>query len=390
VTEFDLEHAAVASTSLRFGSGGPSLVLTTFAPQGTDAVWVVRNISDLLNKNGTAYLEKIENDTQWPNQAQATPDGSKVLTACGFFVNKAKSTGSVDLYDVSKFPAVQHTKISEDLDKNFYHQAIFMDVTGDGVEDDIVAARSFKTMSPFAKAEGEMLWFKDNKDGTYETKFLTEAKGLGPGVGFTTADLDGNGLVEFVATQFFTAQQLSVWECTKDSWADCENGNGVNEYVVDNVDDTPFFSVQYVDINGDGKKDLLTTTNTGSGDGAVYAYELVGDFRDGPSAWVRHVLATGYKPLKKFPPGQGSPGTAYSFPRTPTSGKFVPILVSADDGGWFDVLNPTGDWKYTQDRLVTTSGTVGTSSVPMDIDGSGRLVFFVPLYAEGKVQMYVV
>ena len=37
--------------------------------------------------------------------------------------------------------------------------------------------------------------------------------------------------------------------------------------------------LQHVDLNGDGKKDLLATTNTANGKGAVYAFELVGDFK---------------------------------------------------------------------------------------------------------------
>merc|ERR1711907_202305 len=104
----------------------------------------------------------------------------------------------------------------------------------------------------------------------------------------------------------------------------------------------------------------------GSGKGAVYGYRLIADFRRGPEAWERHTLATGYKPLHKLLPGQGSPGTAYAFhisaanstntpmespdvTRQQTSESAVEypvILVSADDGGWFDLLTRTAPWTY--------------------------------------------
>ena len=38
-------------------------------------------------------------------------------------------------------------------------------------------------------------------------------------------------------------------------------------------DKAPFFSVAWVDVNGDGKKDLLASTNEANGRGGVYAYE---------------------------------------------------------------------------------------------------------------------
>jgi hypothetical protein len=138
----------------------------------------------------------------------------------------------------------------------------------------------------------------------------------------------------------------------------------------------------------------------------VLAYEApsaaAGGWRAGNASWPKHVLADGYKPLKAYLPGRGSPGTATPFPAPPstqgtsgsggrstgtstsTSTSTSPgdgkpwVAVSADDGGWVDVLSPLSpadpaDWAYAKDRVVQSTGTVGT------VSGVGRPMRMVPL-----------
>ena len=51
------------------------------------------------------------------------------------------------------------------------------------------------------------------------------------------------------------------------------------------------FDVQYVDLNNDGKKDLLATNHEHAADeSAVFAYEVPENWQTDP--WTRHVLAT--------------------------------------------------------------------------------------------------
>ena len=67
------------------------------------------------------------------------------------------------------------------------------------------------------------------------------------------------------------------------------------------------------------------------------------------------------------------------------------VAVSADDGGWVDVLSPVSpdpaDWAYDKARVVQSSGTVGTVAAG-DVDGDGVAELFVPLYDEGRLAMY--
>jgi hypothetical protein len=71
------------------------------------------------------------------------------------------------------------------------------------------------------------------------------------------------------------------------------------------------FNVAWLDLNGDGVKDLLVTSQGASGSGKVLAYEQpapgTSEWADG-AAWTKHTLADGYKPLKAYLPGRGSPG----------------------------------------------------------------------------------
>ena len=128
--------------------------------------------------------------------------------------------------------------------------------------------------------------------------------------------------------------------------------------------------------------------------GGVYAYEQpAGDWRT--EKWTKHTLATGYKPTLPFLPGRGSPGTAQAFflqqgqqRELGADGSRPSILVSADDGGFVDLLTPTGaGWGYQKDRVVNSTGTVGTLAIG-DLDGDGKTDFAVPLYAEGKLALY--
>ncbi len=107
-------------------------------------------------------------------------------------------------------------------------------------------------------------------------------------------------------------------------------------------------------MNGDGKKDILATTNGSNGKGAVFAFELVGKYEDGPSAWKKYVISSGYTPTNTWAPGAGAPGSAFAFhPSTKHDSNAKPyIIVSADDGGLVDLLTPntneSNDWSYAK------------------------------------------
>jgi hypothetical protein len=252
-------------------------------------------------------------------------------------------------------------------------------------------------LNPFAKAKAELVWLKppSSPNSEWVEKVLTGDNG--PGVAFCLTDIDGDGKVEVVAAQYFVAPQLSIWYCDSENWSDCVNGTNVKSVVIDNSEKAPFFAVEWTDLNNDGKKELLATTNTANGNGAVFVYEQkqqsniqnknvkISDY-----TFTKTKIADGYKPTKAFLPGRGAPGRATSFYIHDNDTKKA-ILVSADDGGFVDLLVPssgTGNsFSFDKIRVLNSTGTVGSPSI-MDVDGDGFADFAVPLFAEKKVAVY--
>eukprot|EP00948_MAST-09A_sp_MAST-9A-sp1_P003988 g3988.t1 len=372
-----------------------AILVSTFYPFGTDEVVVVPNASTLLNPSFEAKPFTVENVTAWPNlvhwvdnDATVLQDGSEgtVLVAGGFFVSPKKSTGSVDLFDVSNFPSVKHKKVSTDKKANFYHQAVFYDVNGDG-RDDVVAARAFKSMNPFSKPDSELIWIQqpETPNGEWETHVILSN---GPDVDLFLQDIDGDGKPEVVATEFFVNQRLAIYSCSEKFWSLC----GQSNITVEVVDDSsgPFFSAEWVDLNGDGQGEILATTNRNDGKGSVLAYNFKTD-AEGKRVWTKNVLATSFMPTKRYLPGRGAPGRATAFFPTVAAeiAKRPYILVSGDDAGYVDLLTPsiTGDFIYNRSRVVQSTGTVGTPAIH-DLDKDGNVELVIPLFAENKVAVF--
>ena len=404
VNEVALDHVAVATLDYNFPGGEPALILTTFFPFGKDGVYCVPNVTSAFEgKQSSLKISTIDDTMKWPNQANSVaqgtivsaPNASFLLTASGFFVSPGKATGSISLLDISKFPYSTKTTVSVPEKNYFYHHAVFHDVNGDGRKD-ILAARAYKSsLNPFAKSKTNLVWleqpegdFKNNGNPWVERQITGDD---GPGVGFTLCDLDNDNQMEVVASQFFAKQQLSLWWCDSPEghWSDCTNGTNVGSAVIDAAEGAPFFNVEWVDLNNDGKKDLLATTNTANGKGAVFAYEQPADFKIKDAKWTVHRLADGYKPTKAFLPGRGAPGTAKSFFVNKKTDKLPSILVSGDDAGYYDLLVPRGDspFQYEKIRMANSTGTVGTPAVS-DLDGDGFAEVVLPLFAENKIAFY--
>ena len=408
IFEFPLKNAAVATFDSTYPSNaqnGPALLLTTFSPFGKDGVYAVTNVKDVLaNPTKAVNMTTLDGNAIWPNMVSPVPVGaipgttsteSFVLTAGGFFVSPSKSTGSINLLDVSSSGSVIKTEISTPVKGNFYHQAEWTDIDGDGTLD-IIAARAYKSMNPFSKATAELVWLKPPtaRNGIWEEQSLTGKNG--PGVAFCLTDVNNDGKTEVVAAQFFVAQQLSIWYCDGDQWSDCINGTNVKELIIDDSEKAPFFAVEYTDLNGDGVKEILATTNTANGKGAVYIYEAsstLSSTRMEDIKWKKTKIADGYKPMGLPFPGKGAPGRASSFKIHVNDTKKA-ILVSGDDGGVVDLLvleddNEEGvtSWNYNKIRVLNSTGTVGSPDI-MDIDGDGWAEIAVPLFAEKKVAVY--
>lgn len=147
-----------------------------------------------------------------------------------------------------------------------------------------------------------------------------------------------------------------------------------------------------LDLNGDDKPDLLVTVND-EFNGSLIAYELppTGDIRTGK--FVKHILASGFKPITQAK-GRGAPGQGFAVQYYSFTVRKKPILIlSGDDDGCVYLIEPLHDddpsnWDYSIKVIhKSTKSTIGQVQVE-DVDNDGHLELFVPAYNEGIVYIY--
>ena len=333
-------------------------------------------------------LETIDGSDAWPNEALPAPAsvGQGIYTvAGGFFASPAKATGHVSLLNATQSPP-QVEKISTDKESYFYHHVAWADLDGSGRLLPLSARAKVPTVGT---ASGELVYFQPTGPGAWAEHVLT----TGPDVFFAAAVLDARSGLVVVAAEFFTSKALVVYTCSAGNWVQCTNGTGVQRYIVDDQEEAGFFAITYVDVNNDGRRDLLATTNTNTGKGGVFVYDLTGDFRTGPSGWTKHELSTGYKPTLPFLPGRGAPGSVQAFNGNLGNGSNCKpwLLLSGDDAGFISILRPASesptDWRVVEQRVYNGTGTVGTPAVGPFAAAGPSLAVVVPDYAGNRVSL---
>jgi len=406
IAEWTVDEVATVHIADHLPGQGKSIVGTTFGPFGSDNVFAVGPLS----AGSDAQVTVLSSDFQWPNEAKevsedvkakAGLDGNFIQVADGFLF-PGKRTGGIHLVKVTDGLAIETTKLTEDKDAWFYHHSDWADMDTDGILD-LVAARA---TSPFVfgSADSELVWVRNNGDGTFgSTQVITK----GPGVAFRLIDIDGDGSLEVVATEFFKNQQLALYTCPEASWAECATKQNTVEVVISSGEG-PFFDLEWVDLNGDGKKDILCTAqqytegsyfNKETIPGRALAFEQPSDWSAGSSAaWTRHLLSDGYLPQPQIPQGAGAPGAPSSFIMDTAVGGKPHIVFSSDDGGSVDILEPASqapeDWTYHRHTIYTSQATTsqGVSTIgtalAADVDGDGRAEIIIPSYAENKLVMF--
>eukprot|EP00730_Choanoeca_flexa_P014888 TRINITY_DN6673_c0_g1_i1.p1 TRINITY_DN6673_c0_g1~~TRINITY_DN6673_c0_g1_i1.p1 ORF type:complete len:411 (+),score=88.89 TRINITY_DN6673_c0_g1_i1:116-1348(+) len=378
--QFDLKDAATVSIAPAVnGNDNSNVFVTTFAAFGGDSSYI---LPDFRSSFSAASLKTIDTSVAWPNEAKACPFNSSLATiAGGFFANPSKATGRVSLLAVDSDTGLKgaEVQVTQDKKEYFYHHAEWVSV-GARLQG-LVSARV--TVPTVGAAQGELVLLTPSNDDYLHATWTESVLISGPDVFFTVADITNNGSVTVIAAQFFTAKALVLY----DFGNSIVNATGGTAYTIDDSEDAGFFDVQFVDVNGDGNRDVLATTNTASGKGGVFVYQLTGDYRRGPSAWSKHELATGYKPFLPFLPGRGAPGSVSTF--FPNGANITKpwILLSGDDAGTASLLVPSSEdassWTYQQTFLYNSTGTVGS---PVAVNGGDGLIdVVVPDYHQGKM-----
>lgn len=364
-------------------NGSNALFVSSFSLL-SDSVHRINNIANsVTNGIDSMTAVKIQGDIVWPNDITAAPAevfGTEGVVVGGGFLVPTKTNGGIFYSANSGAKSGTWVELISQTGW-WYHRVLFADMDGDGVLDMV----SCRADQPLIGATKTMLVVLKPEDASDPTGTWVETEiGAGCDALFRVEDLDGDGIPEVIAPSYFTEKLNLFHSSASDGFADPDN---VQTVTIDSTAGATF-DVQYVDINGDGTKDLLVSNHQGDGTGAVYAYEIPANVIR-VKGYTRHTLASGF-PVDQAGLNQAAPGSPRAFFPTPDSesaGK--PYIALAGDAAQraYVLVPSTTDWTYTVTLLHDCGCTVGQLGVG-DVDGDGYSEVFIPCYDDGSVAAY--
>ena len=257
----------------------------------------------------------------------------------------------------------------------FYHAGEWIDINGDGRKDFLTARTNAQAGS------GQLVWFEHPEEGLNKLPWTEHVVTAGPDVMFDVKDnLKGyeNSFIVF-ASEFFS-KKLTVYEFGKGAQ---NAGKLINSRVIDSKIDQAY-SVKYLDVNGDGKFELLVNNHeTDNSKAGIFLYDVPADLFQGN--FTKRQIASGFKNAFALLIPNMCPGFPYPIKPTPTSGTH--ILVAGDGDQSAHLMRPDGHGNFTREVIKNLGGTVG-SITTYDFDNDGYLEFFVPNYDGNYIEVY--
>jgi hypothetical protein len=366
-------------------------------PEGTQAVDfyerdLVARIVDLDAEPDIEILSDLDGVSRqvWPNETARVPDGvfpfEAIVSPQGFqsalppgrlsVINLDDPKRGEYVVDQSTFKAPRCEPGSSDNQPWFYHDARFVDMDEDGRLDIVSARASFKVRGGMCPPTGQLVWFRNpgdelKPDVEWEEFVLvdTEPAPGGPEVNMNARDLDGDGRVEIIATHFFKYDGITIYGAPEGrKWSDVDPVKGplVRQHDIMRGQGNPF-AVEIVDLNLDGRLDVLTSNHQGdqcfdvtTSDiaGRVIAIEQPADGDIFTREWRVHVLKDDIKANPTYPeplrgPGRLAPNRAVAlWPARVLEETTRPwILVGGDEASKVWILKPRhpldpGRWEY--------------------------------------------
>ena len=411
------------------------------------------DVEELTDLGVPPFLAK----TVWPNDVVRVPDGvlpfEGVIVPQGF--HPAQAPGRLTIINLDDpmrteyvvHQSTQNTALPPHTPGNeprFYHKALFIDMDGDGLEDIVTVRSGFRIVTsqfppvvypPFS----ELVWFENpgaalDPNVEWTTHVLSGPSPLGPDINLDAYDFEGDGVPEIVATHFFTGDtnnppqkgKISIYGApVGGTWVDVNPAMWSFARQADISSDRGFpFDIQIVDLNMDGKVDILGTNHQSDActpypttDGQVFALEQPanGDIFSG--AWPSHTLMGGIRPQPTLPPanppGRLAPGKAKAFwPIAGQEGDVKPsIVVGGDEAGKVWILeaaspDDASNWDYTNAVIFdindfygpnTTQSapngvsvsTIGAPAVRYDgANGNGFAEIYVPVFEARDIHVF--
>lgn len=368
------------------GQGGNDLFISAFsgAPFTKGSVARVENIEIALKRDVTLIQPTMMHGrVTWPNgvklidadvKIEGAPSKHRAIS-CGGFLVPSHGDGRCHVYNMDEETGeVSILEIARSGRGKFFHQAAFYDVDNDGLHD-LVAPKAWKPI--IGGAGGALYWFKNPgtaSNGLWKEQLMFN----GPDVHFTFKDLDADNVPEIIATEFFSKKLTISWLKAGAAFADGPKA-WETKIIADDLGE--LFNMTMIDINKDGKEDIVLTNHVTDRDLAgVYAFEIPSDFKNGE--YKRHTLVTDF-PTLNGGIGQASPGGVVHVPMK--DGSMVFALAGDGNQKAYIVCESNGAWHKTQ--LLDTKNTVGAIAVS-DVTGDGHAELFVPSYEKGEVHVY--
>jgi hypothetical protein len=406
------------------------------------------NVEVLTDLGGPPYK------TNWPNHISRVPDGvvpfEAVLSPQGFLV--AEAPGRLSLinmdspsrqeYIVNQTTALADAPCDDSAANKprFYHDVAYADMDADGDKDIVTVRSAFKPIGPgsFCAFFGDLVYFENpgtainpNTEWVEHTLFGTPTVVNGPDLSIRMYDFDNDGVPEVVASHFFNRNgAVRIYGAPVGmKWSDVDPVNGplVRQANVATSNQGKPFGFEIVDLNLDGKVDILLTNHQSDNcfvatqtavPGRVIALEqpASGNYFAGAAAWPLHILKDNIYPNPTVPipnvgPGRLAPGLAVAF--TPIAGQqglVKPwIVVGGDEASKVWLLTPKiatskTNWEYlsavvfdindyygpgSSQTIMGPSGispgevisTIGTPSVRYDSAGAtARTQIYIPVF----------
>jgi hypothetical protein len=412
----------------------------------------VKQVQLLSDTKGTS-------NTVWPNEVEKLPSGmlsfNALLVPQGFIsAAKPGRLTIINLDDANKTEYLVHQSTQSSgsptdpaNSPRAYHKAVFFDVDGDGLKDIVTVRSGFRVGATTYPPYGELVWFKNPGSAIQATVPWKEtvlwggptAGFFGPDISLDIGDFNKDGIPEIVATHFFsggtgngppTGGKIVLYGAPAGGrWSDVNLAAGKLPRIKEISTDQGFpFGVQIVDLNHDGKLDVLAsnhapdncTAQTSSAvPGRVYALEMPKDGQIFTSPWITHVLMDNIRPNPSLAGTTGSgrlaPGKAQAFysHRSLASTSKPYVVVGGDEAGKVWVLRAqsstdVNNWNYDSGLIFDLNLTYGANTTQTPIasgpaagrtkstiggiavryNKSGYAELYVPAYEAQSVRMF--
>ncbi|CAH1773343.1 unnamed protein product [Owenia fusiformis] len=402
ISEFKVTYpsfiAAYDNLNKDQNDGNFTLIISSFdpIPWNSDHIYYVTDIDKVISENITNInVQTLTDKVTWPNEIEPVPIpgfGKDSIAVPGGFLVPGKQDGAVNIFDLNPGTILRNSVGPFDIstpkggaDKDwFFHRVLWKDMNKDGLPD-AVTCRGRKPI--FGSTEGNLLWLENPRDSPYNFSrpWTEHIVASGPDNMFTLAEMTADGVMyDVIITSSYFSENLTIYWSPSGEWEKSKVKQNVIATKLGQM-----FDVQVMDLNRDGRLDLLVSLNAYE-NGKVLAFEVPIDFRSGK--YVMHTLATGFS-SKSWGPGKGSPGSSKAFfPNTKNESGKPLILVSGDDDGSAHILYPKSldlnNWEYeTKTFLEDGDGTIGGIAIA-DIDKDGYKELFVPSYSKDRVFVY--